>query len=106
MFDTWTRPDLIPRWLAPTGWTMPVCEVDLRPGGNYRYVVRSAEMTMRGTYREVAAPDRFLCSQSFEGFDEVGWRPEDVVENHDRFPGARRSDGVDRAPGLPNASRA
>ena len=84
VFDAWTRSDLIPRWLTPNGWTMPVCEVDLRPGGHYRYVLRrtdgSAEMTMRGTYHEVAAPGRFVCSQSFEGFDEVGWRPEDETE--------------------------
>ena len=38
VFEAWTTPALLRRWLlGPPGWTMPVCEVDFRVGGAYRY---------------------------------------------------------------------
>lgn len=41
VFDAFTKPELVRRWLlGPDGWTMPVCEIDLRVGGSYRYVWR------------------------------------------------------------------
>ena len=80
VFDAWTKPELLARWLGPRDWRMPVCEIDLRPGGSYRYVLRGpdgSEMVMRGIYREVVPPERLVTTESFEGFTEVGWRPED-----------------------------
>jgi uncharacterized protein YndB with AHSA1/START domain len=80
VFDAWTRPELFARWFGPRGWTVPVCEIDLRPGGAYRYVLRGpdgAEIVMRGVYREVVPPERLVSTEVFEGFSEVGWRPED-----------------------------
>ena len=80
VFDAWTKPELLARWLGPRDWTMPVCEIDLRPGGSYRYVLRGpdgSQMVMRGVYREVVPPKRLVTTESFEGFAEVGWRPED-----------------------------
>src|SRR5207244_6018282 len=58
VFDALTQPDLVRRWLlGPPGWTMPVCEIDLRVGGQYRYVWRresnGKEMGMGGVYREI-----------------------------------------------------
>jgi uncharacterized protein YndB with AHSA1/START domain len=42
VFDAFTKPELVRRWLlGPPGWTMPLCEIDLRVGGVYRYVWRS-----------------------------------------------------------------
>ena len=39
VFDAYTKPELIKRWsLGPDGWSMPICEIDLRAGGKYRYV--------------------------------------------------------------------
>ena len=44
VFDAWTNPKHIPNWmLGPEGWTMPVCEVDLRPGGTWLFVWRKAD---------------------------------------------------------------
>jgi uncharacterized protein YndB with AHSA1/START domain len=41
VFDAFTKPKLLQRWLlGPDGWSMPVCEIDLRVGGKYRYVWR------------------------------------------------------------------
>jgi uncharacterized protein YndB with AHSA1/START domain len=78
VFDAWTKPDLIKRWLGVrTGWTMAVCEVDLRVGGKYRFVWRGPDMTMGmgGLYREVVSPTRLV---STERFDEAWYEGEAV----------------------------
>ena len=82
VFDAWTKPELFVRWFGPRGWSIPVCEMDLRVGGVYRYIMRGAEgaeVEMRGVYREVERPARLVTSEAFVGFSEVGWRPEDVT---------------------------
>ena len=70
LFEAFTQPDLLRQWLlGPPGWTMPVCEVDLRIGGTYRYVWRNdkgVEMTATGTYREIVAPERIVATETFE----------------------------------------
>jgi uncharacterized protein YndB with AHSA1/START domain len=69
VFDAWTNPKYLPHWmLGPDGWTMPVCEIDLRPGGAWHFVWRHAsgkEMEMRGSYREVQPPERVVSSESW-----------------------------------------
>jgi uncharacterized protein YndB with AHSA1/START domain len=79
VFDALTRPELVKRWLtgAP-GWSMVVCEIDLKVGGAYRYVWRGpdgAEMGMGGVYREIVAPERIV---STEAFDQP-WYPGEAV---------------------------
>lgn len=71
VFEAFTRPDLIKRWLlGPDGWSMPVCEVDLRVGGRYRYVWRhdkdGKEMGMGGVYREIVPPERIVVTEKFD----------------------------------------
>lgn len=69
VFEAWTNPKHVPRWLlGPEGWTMPVCEIDLRPGGTWHYVWRKGdgtEMAMTGSYREVSPPDRLVSTESW-----------------------------------------
>jgi uncharacterized protein YndB with AHSA1/START domain len=69
VFAAWTEPRHLQRWLTgPEGWTMPVCEIDLRPGGRWRYVYRKAsgkEMTLTGSVLEVVPPDRFVTTESW-----------------------------------------
>jgi uncharacterized protein YndB with AHSA1/START domain len=69
VFDAWTNPKHVPQWLlGPEGWSMPVCEIDLRPGGSWHYVWRKAdgsEMGMTGTYREVVPPERVVHTESW-----------------------------------------
>ena len=80
VFDAWTKPELFVRWFGPRGWTVPVCEIDLRPGGTYHFVLRGpdgSEIGMRGVYREIVRHDRLVCTEAYDGFSEVGWRPED-----------------------------
>ena len=70
VWDCHTQPVLIRRWLlGPPGWTMPVCEVDLRVGGRYRYEWHGAQghaMALSGTYREIEAPERLSDTQMFD----------------------------------------
>src|SRR5256885_11141601 len=70
VFDAMTKPELLKRWLtgAP-GWSMAVCEMDLRVGGAYRWVWRGpdgAEMGMGGVHREIVPPERIVCTQVFD----------------------------------------
>jgi uncharacterized protein YndB with AHSA1/START domain len=70
VFDCMTKPDRVKRWLlGPPGWTMPVCEIDLRVGGKFRYVWRNQDgrdMGMAGVYREIAAPERIVHNEVFD----------------------------------------
>ncbi len=69
VFDAWTKPELIKRWLGVrAGWTMAVCDVDLKVGGAYRFVWRGPDMTMgmRGLYREVVRPERLVSTEVFD----------------------------------------
>jgi uncharacterized protein YndB with AHSA1/START domain len=69
VFAAWTDPRHLQRWLTgPEGWTMPICEIDLRPGGRWRYVYRKAsgkEMTLTGSVLEVVPPERFVTTESW-----------------------------------------
>ena len=81
VFDALTKPELVKRWLgARAGWTMPVCEIDLRVGGAYRYVwqqeANGARMGMGGIFREIVRPERIVAT---EKFDE-SWYPGDAVD--------------------------
>jgi uncharacterized protein YndB with AHSA1/START domain/catechol 2,3-dioxygenase-like lactoylglutathione lyase family enzyme len=71
VFDVHTKPEHLPRWmLGPPGWTMPICEIDLRPGGAFRYVLRGgdgAELTIAGTFEEVVRPDRLVSTEAWSG---------------------------------------
>src|SRR5258708_23569127 len=70
VFDAFTKPELVKHWLlGPPGWTMPVCEIDLRVGGAYRYVWRNTngkEMGMGGIYREIVPQERLVCTELFD----------------------------------------
>jgi uncharacterized protein YndB with AHSA1/START domain len=71
VFDAHTECKLIKRWLlGPDGWSMPVCEVDLRVGGKYRYVWKREatghEMKMGGEYREIERPEKLVATEKFD----------------------------------------
>ena len=80
VFDAFTKPELVKRWLlGPPGWTMPVCEIDLRVGGAYRYVWRKAgvkDMGMGGVFREIVSPDRLVATEKFDD----SWYPGEAVD--------------------------
>jgi uncharacterized protein YndB with AHSA1/START domain len=70
VFDAYTRPELLRRWLGVFGgWTMEVCDIDLRVGGAYRYVWRNTkghEMGMGGTYLEIVPGEKLVAGERFD----------------------------------------
>jgi uncharacterized protein YndB with AHSA1/START domain len=70
VFDAWTKPELLKRWLGVFGgWSMDVCEVDLKVGGSYRFVWRGpdgSKMGMGGVYREVVPGERLVATEKFD----------------------------------------
>ena len=70
VFDAWTVPALLKRWLhGPEGWKLVVCEIDLRPGGATRYEWRHSDgrsMGMSGKIREVVRPERVVATELFD----------------------------------------
>ena len=80
VFDAFTKPELVRRWLlGPDGWTMPVCDIDLRVGGTYRYVWRKEsagmQMGLSGVFREVVRPERLVATEKFDD----AWYPGEAL---------------------------
>jgi uncharacterized protein YndB with AHSA1/START domain len=71
VWDAHTKPELVRRWLlGPPGWEMPVCEIDLRVGGKYRYEwedkARGKTMGMGGTFTAVKKPEHIGSKEQFD----------------------------------------
>jgi uncharacterized protein YndB with AHSA1/START domain len=70
VFAAYTDPELIPQWWGPRGTTTIVDQMDVRPGGAWRFVGRDSDGTetaFRGTYREVTPPERIVQTFEWEG---------------------------------------
>jgi uncharacterized protein YndB with AHSA1/START domain len=73
VWKAWTDPRRLAQWWGPAGFTNPVCEADVRPGGAIRIDMRGPDGTvypMTGVYREVVAPERLVFTAS--ALDEKG----------------------------------
>lgn len=71
VWDAFTKPALLKRWFGPRDWSLVVCEVDLKVGGGFRFVLRGPDgrdMGMRGTYREIVPCERSIHTESFDDF--------------------------------------
>ena len=71
VWEAFTQPELLKKWFGPRGWSLSVCDVDLRVGGGFRFVMRGPEgqeMGMRGVYRELSAPGRSVHVESFDDY--------------------------------------
>lgn len=71
VYRAFTEPQLVQRWLlGPPGWSMPVCEMDVRVGGKYRWRWRShddgKEFGFAGTFREVQPPARLVHTEAYD----------------------------------------
>jgi uncharacterized protein YndB with AHSA1/START domain len=71
VFDAFTKPEIVKRWLlAPEGWSLAVCEIDLRVGGTFRYVWRNGadeqEFVVSGVYTEITRPARVVHTEHFD----------------------------------------
>lgn len=67
-----TEPELVKKWYGPRGYSLTVCEIDLRVGGRWRYMLRGPggppDMGMSGEYRELSAPDRLVSTESMDDY--------------------------------------
>jgi len=69
VFRAWSEPAQMAHWWGPKGFTLPVCEMDFRPGGAYRLCMRSPEgndFWVHGVYREIVAPERIVWSGTLD----------------------------------------
>jgi uncharacterized protein YndB with AHSA1/START domain len=63
VFAAWTDAKQVAQWWGPTGFTNPVCELDVRPGGAILIHMRAPDGTvypMSGIYKEIVAPERLV----------------------------------------------
>jgi len=70
VFEAHSKAEHIRRWWGPRGTTMTVCEMDFRPGGKWRYVIRKEngrEQGFGGEYREIVPPERIVWTFGFDG---------------------------------------
>ena len=70
VFAAFTDPELIPEWWGPRDTTTVVDQMDVRPGGSWRFVIRNSdgsETGFRGTYREITPPERVVQTFEWEG---------------------------------------
>jgi uncharacterized protein YndB with AHSA1/START domain len=69
IFEAWTKPEHVTCWWDAAGEPLTVCEIDLRPGGAFRFVTKGhPDMPFTGTYREIARPERLV----FEAIGATG----------------------------------
>jgi uncharacterized protein YndB with AHSA1/START domain len=71
VFEAISKPEHVRRWWGLRKFTMTSCEMDFRPGGKWRFVLREEsgdEYAFRGEYREIVPPERVVQTFEFEGF--------------------------------------
>jgi uncharacterized protein YndB with AHSA1/START domain len=103
VFAVYTDPDLIPEWWGPYSTTTTVDRMDVRTGGDWRFVARDedgSETAFRGTYREVTPPERIVQTFEWEGmpghvsvetavFEDLGERTRVVTTSQFHTPEER-----------------
>jgi uncharacterized protein YndB with AHSA1/START domain len=72
VFEAWTTPELVRRWWGFETSEWLVCDIDLRIGGQWRFVIRDGgmEVGFHGEYREIARPHRLVSTEVYEGFPD------------------------------------
>lgn len=84
VFKAWSNPDLLKQWWGPKGWTLPVCNVDFRPGGVWHYCMKGPggeEAWGKAIYREIVEPERIVYADTFSDAEgnQVAGTPELLV---------------------------
>jgi uncharacterized protein YndB with AHSA1/START domain len=68
VWQAWTQPEHLQQWWGPQHWTLPVCNIDLRPGGVWHYCMRGPngeESWGKAIYREIVEPERLVYVDAF-----------------------------------------
>lgn len=75
VFEAMTRPEHVKNWWGRLGdgYSVPVCEIDLRPGGAWRFVNRHphGEVTFYGEYREIVPPSKLVYTEIFADYPDT-----------------------------------
>jgi len=75
VYKAWTTPELVRRWWTAKRGDMTVCDIDLRVGGTWRYVMTTHEGDMEvgfhGEYRELVPNERIVSTEVYEGFPDA-----------------------------------
>jgi uncharacterized protein YndB with AHSA1/START domain len=69
VWEAMTRPEYVKQWWGPRGYTLPSCEIDLRVGGEWRYLSKAAdgsEYLFRGVYKEITPVERLSYTWIFD----------------------------------------
>ena len=69
LFQVWTKPEHVSQWWGRRDFTLPFCEMDFRPGGSYRYCMRSPQGVnhwVYGEYREIIEPEKIVMTWNRE----------------------------------------
>jgi uncharacterized protein YndB with AHSA1/START domain len=88
VFEAWTNPERAGVWWGPLGFAILSCQMDVRPGGEYRLRMRSSEGTIhtkRGIYQDILPPERLVFTWAWEDEDGLPGRETLVTiefENH------------------------
>jgi uncharacterized protein YndB with AHSA1/START domain len=75
VFDAWTSCEALTQWWGPKGWTVPFCEIDFRPGGTWRYMMRGEgpdgmmDAWGKAIYSEIVPPQRIVYDDFFTDAD-------------------------------------
>jgi len=91
VFKAWTDPAHMKHWWGPHNFEIPVCRMDVRPGGAYRIVMRGADgvdYPVKGIYREITPPERLVMTMDVS---------EHSKEWHDHVKPNRRPDETNPA---------
>jgi uncharacterized protein YndB with AHSA1/START domain len=74
VYKAWTTPDLVRRWWHANRGEMTVCDIDLRVGGKWRYVMNAegfGEVGFHGEYREIVPNERLVSTEVYEGIPDA-----------------------------------
>ncbi len=86
VFDALTKPDLLKRWYGPSGWTLIVCEIDLRVDGAWHFVVQRADgkkFGQLGVYREIERPELIVNTETWDDWDAGDTLVTTTLNEHD-----------------------
>ncbi len=85
VFEAWTKPEHVRQWYGPSFLTMTVCEIDLRVGGQWRYVLQAAdgrEYAFSGEYREIVSPERLVSTEWYEAIPGADYLVTAAFDEH------------------------
>ena len=89
VWDAYTKAEHLVKWWGPTGWTLPVCELEFKVGGEWFYCMENADLDMRScaraTFITIDAPDSFSYQDAFADNDGVIDETMPVATSHYTF---------------------